>query len=87
MTEKVCYITFPANPGRLYAYYVGNLRPVAGDLVVVMTAEGALKIVNCVGVADSDHKAVKQIFGLVAQQPKNAPLEISSDNPDGPTAA
>lgn len=75
MTEApypaIAYVTFESSD-KQYAYFCGTLRPEPGDLVVVQTNDGKLKVVRCVGLNTDDPKAVKQLYGVVLQQGKTA---------------
>lgn len=71
--QKVCYVVFEADTTKQYVYWIGSLDPKVGSLVVVETAGGRYKVVQCVGLADSDPKASRPLFATLVVQTDYAP--------------
>lgn len=71
--SKVCYVVFDANRSKPYAYLVGRLSPQPGKLVVVRTAGNKYKVVECVGLADEDHRATAPLFATLQEQTDHVP--------------
>lgn len=73
ISRKVCYCVFDADTTKRYAYLCGSLDPQVGKLVVVETAGGRYKVVQCVALADSDPKATRPLFATLIEQQDYAP--------------